>query len=68
MNKINIRDVANKLEEAVTDENWGEVKSALNDLWDWLDHNVLERDKVALMTDEERGKWLDDLAHNSGKR
>lgn len=65
---IYIRDVADKLEEAVGGEDWGEVKSALNDLWDWLEHNILELDKVTLMTDEERGEWLDKLARNKGMR
>jgi len=65
---MNLKDVADKLEEAIGGEDWNEVKSALNDLWDWLSHNKLERDKVASMTAEERGKWLDDLAANEGKR
>ena len=54
-----LRDIAGKIEESIEAEDWGEVKSALNDLWDLLDHRPMERDKVARMNAKERGEWLD---------
>lgn len=58
---MNIKDIADKLESAIGEEDWDIAKSALNDLWDWLEHNKMERDGVARMSAADREKWLDNI-------